>query len=306
MKPIMPTSDPLFREVAGPFAAILAITALLALMLVLQQPEATPAPPVQRPPLASVSAGSAGKLENLFAEHDYRWPPRDPVPRLGLQQMPPDMGELNVEKKKKLFFRSVLPLILAENRRIHRQRDFVQQALSHYDSLDADARRSLQAIAEEYRVTGDLAQPDVRHRLLRRVDVVPPALALAQAAIESAWGDSRFTVEANSLFGVWTWKKSKGVVPEKRPPDAKHLVHAYPDLQASVRDYMHNLNSGHAYRLFRLKRQAMRADGRPLGAMALAGTLLRYSQRGYDYVVELRQIMLGNDLTRLDRLRLEG
>jgi Bax protein len=293
------TQNSLHQEAATSFAVILVIMAILAaLILDLRRPP--PPPPAGPLPLAAVNAGDAVELENIYDEHDYHWPPDAPVPRLALQQMPPDMGKLAVARKKKLFFRSVLPLVLAENRRIRHQRDFVRQALDHYDSLTAGERRRLEAIAGEYKVEGDPARSSVRARLLRRVDFVPPALALAQAAIESAWGDSRFTVEANSLFGIWTWEESRGVVPENRRPGANHLVHAYPDLQASVRDYMHNLNTGHAYRLFRLKRREMRLNGGPLNAMALAGTLLRYSERGFNYVAEIRQIILGNDLTRLD------
>jgi len=135
---------------------------------------------------------------------------------------------------------------------------------------------------------------------------VPPALALAQAATESAWGDSRFTVEANSLFGVWTWNKSHGAVPSRRDPDANHLVHTYPDLRASVRDYMHNLNAGYAYSDFRKKRAAMHSRDEPLDPLKLANTLNRYSERGHAYVTEIRHIMLSNNLIHLFPIQLEG
>lgn len=34
---------------------------------------------------------------------------------------------------------------------------------------------------------------------------LPPSLVLAQTAEESGWGASRFAVEGNALFGLWTW-----------------------------------------------------------------------------------------------------
>ena len=43
--------------------------------------------------------------------------------------------------------------------------------------------------------------------LLERADIIPPSLAIAQAAYESGWGTSRFALEGNSLFGQRTWKK---------------------------------------------------------------------------------------------------
>ena len=50
--------------------------------------------------------------------------------------------------------------------------------------------------------------------LLMRVDIVPPSLALAQAADESGWGTSRFAEQGNSLFGQWAW--GKGLKPTEQ------------------------------------------------------------------------------------------
>ena len=48
--------------------------------------------------------------------------------------------------------------------------------------------------------------------LLIKVDKVPVSLALAQAAIESGWGTSRFAQEGNALFGQWTYD-GEGIKP---------------------------------------------------------------------------------------------
>ena len=37
---------------------------------------------------------------------------------------------------------------------------------------------------------------------------IPRELIIAQAAIETGWGKSRFANEANNLFGIRTWEKS--------------------------------------------------------------------------------------------------
>ncbi|HKJ91279.1 MAG TPA: glucosaminidase domain-containing protein, partial [Oceanipulchritudo sp.] len=47
--------------------------------------------------------------------------------------------------------------------------------------------------------------PAILDDLRRRVDVIPPSLALAQAALESGWGTSRFAREGNNLFGIWCY-----------------------------------------------------------------------------------------------------
>ncbi len=50
--------------------------------------------------------------------------------------------------------------------------------------------------------------------LLDRVDIIPPSLALGQAAYESGYATSRFAVEGNALFGQWTYN-GKGMKPKE-------------------------------------------------------------------------------------------
>ena len=39
-------------------------------------------------------------------------------------------------------------------------------------------------------------------------------MVLAQSAIESGWGSSRFAKEGNALFGEWTWNNNIGLKPK--------------------------------------------------------------------------------------------
>ena len=73
--------------------------------------------------------------------------------------------------------------------------------------------------------------------LLRRVDVVPVALALAQSAIESGWGTSRFARNGNAVFGQKSWSSHAGLVPLNRDPDKTHVVKSFRDLKAAVLAY---------------------------------------------------------------------
>ena len=44
-----------------------------------------------------------------------------------------------------------------------------------------------------------------------KVDIIPISMALAQAAIESGWGTSRYLREGNAVYGQYTFeKKIKG------------------------------------------------------------------------------------------------
>ncbi|WP_220359307.1 glucosaminidase domain-containing protein [Alkalilimnicola ehrlichii] len=195
------------------------------------------------------------------------------------------------------------PLVLAENARIREKRARLQTLLSR-DRLAANGQRELEELAARYRIEGDLHNPEVREQLLRRVDEIPLGLALAQAAKESGWGTSRFALEGNNLFGVWTWDETQGMVPINRPEGATHLVRIFPDLQEAVRNYMHTLNTGRAYYPMRMERQRLRIQGELLDPLRLAGGLESYSERGAPYVRELWVLIASNGLHRLDEYRL--
>jgi len=265
---------------------------------------AGPADPVRLRPLR---VNSVGELERAFERRNYQWPPGRTVPPLAVQVFPHGLEGVGVSRKKRLFFRSLLPLVLAENARIGRERAFLRRAfakggLAPRDPLLAPVR----AIAERYNVEGDLNDGAVRRRLLRRVDVVPPGLVLAQAANESAWGTSRFAREANNLFGHWTYDKDQGIVPRRRREGAEHFVRVFSGLRESVRAYLRNINAGHAYVGFRQMRSHLRASGQPLDPVVLAGGLERYSERGWAYVAEIRTMIRNNRLGRLNGVRLAG
>jgi Bax protein len=255
--------------------------------------------------LISIKPPSAEALQNIFSSQDYAWPPQDAVPPYAITNLPYGLGTLDKDEKKTVFFRALLPIVLVENLRIWNQRVFLLEQFGH-GRIDpqSDAGQSLTTLAERYRVEGDLNNPRVRDALLRRVDVVPVALVLAQAAQESGWGTSRFALEANNLFGVWTWDEDEGSTPINRPSDASHFVRIYPDVQSSVRAYLHNINIGFAYAGFRALRAEMRSQGKPLDPIELAGTLDRYSTAGDLYVANIRTMIRSNELSKLSNLSL--
>lgn len=250
--------------------------------------------------LIAIRPPSAEALQNIFSSQDYAWPPQDAVPPYAVTNLPYGLGTLAPSEKKTVFFRALLPIVLAENQRIWNQRAFLlEQFGSGTIDPHSDAGQSVAALAARYRVSGDLNTPRVRDLLLQRVDVVPVALVLAQAAQESGWGTSRFALEANNLFGIWTWDEDAGATPINRPSDASHFVRIYPDVQSSVRAYLHNINVGFAYADFRALRAEMRSQGKPLDSLALAGTLDRYSTAGGLYVANIRAMLRSNELDNL-------
>ncbi len=225
------------------------------------------------------------------------------VPRLFLASLPTDLAEMrHTEKRKTLFFRAVLPLVLQANDEIKEERQRLLDLnlrLNAGESLPAVDRLWLIVMAERYKFKRiDMA------KLLKRVDVVPVSLALAQAAEESGWGTSRFSREGNAIFGEWTFASRDGLVPRKREIGKSHKVRVFKSLLGSVRAYVHNLNTHRAYRGFRILRNQMRASGTPIRGRQLSKTLTSYSERGAEYIKGLRAIISGNRLERLDNAKL--
>jgi Bax protein len=255
----------------------------------------------------TVAADTASALEQAFANINYPWPPagKHSVPPLMLSKLPPDFGEtLSANKRRELFLRALLPIVLIENQRLREQRKLATWLLENKLPQNSPFRGWLKKLAVKLRVRGDLNQPKVRQRILVRLDEIPTALALAQAAIETGWGTSRFALEGNSLFGQWTFVKANGLTPENRDSEATHLVASFPDLRASVRAYMRNLNTSNAYHEFRSARAKARAQGEPLRAYDLASHIHRYSQRGETYTDEIRQIIRSPALAALSQASL--
>ena len=159
---------------------------------------------------------------------------------------------------------------------------------------------------KRYRIRGSLDYVAVRNQLMQRLDVVPTSLALAQAASESGWGVSRFAQEGNNLFGHVTASKDKGMLPAARPADIGLAMRTFPSVSASVGAYVSNLNTSRVYSdLWRL-RERMRSTAELLDPVVLAGGLMAYSERGQDYIEDIRTIMSNNRLASLNYVDLRA
>ena len=226
------------------------------------------------------------------------------VPRVFLASIPRDISDVReTAERKAMFFKSVLPLVLQVNEEILADRtrlQRLQKSISLGHKPAAVDRLWLAMMSERY----GTARDDIGS-MLGKVDIVPPSLALAQAATESGWGTSRFVREGNSLFGQWTYAEGN-LVPEGRDNDKQHMIKSFETLIDSVRGYATNLNSHRAYREFRAMRADLRKNSKPIDGRILAGALHRYSELGVEYVNAIRSMIGYNKLNRFDRARLSG
>ncbi|MEJ1488644.1 MAG: glucosaminidase domain-containing protein [Candidatus Sedimenticola sp. (ex Thyasira tokunagai)] len=210
----------------------------------------------------------------------------------------------NVVKKakpstvKSSFIETLVPLINEENGRLRLLRKSVlhkTEQLNQGKKLSTEESQQLSTLAVEYRIKGDpINERSARDALIEKIDIIPLALTLAQAANESAWGKSRFAREGNNLFGIWTFDRSKGIIPKGREQGKKHLVRKFDTLGESVRYYMYSLNSHPAYQALRKIRSQQRASAAALDSRALANGLEKYSAKGKEYVRLIQQIIEQN------------
>lgn len=137
-------------------------------------------------------------------------------------------------------------------------------------------------------------------QLAQRMDIIPPSLVLAQAAIESTWGTSRFAREGNNLFGMRTYEPGTGIVPKRRPAGATWEVAAYDTVNEGLAAYVHTLNTNGPYLQLRRIRAGMRSRGQPVTGSALTDGLRSYSELGYEYVAKVRAMIRSNNLEQYD------
>jgi Bax protein len=235
------------------------------------------------------------------------------VPRLYITKVPSrwrdkTSDEMPVVDKKRAFFRLLGPLVLHANELIQADRQQLESTIATLRSGESISPREetfLRETAIAYKVAETDSDMDITDRalqdeLIRRVDTLPPSLVLAQAAEESGWGTSRFAVEGNALFGMWTWG-DEGIRPQQqRSEHGDHKIASYETPLHSVVAYMRNLNTHRSYETLRTRRAELRRSGVKVTGWDLAKTLTRYSERGQGYVDALHGLMKTNMLMPTD------
>lgn len=257
-------------------------------------------------PIAVYAQRPSIKLHKISAAIGYRLQDvrlHGEVPRVFIQTWPVDLGQIRqADERKRTFIKLALPLILHANDLIRQDRERIVSL--HLRSQHDDPP----SIEDKAWLADKMLQYGVKsfdyEELLRRVDVIPPSLALAQSAEESGWGTSRFAREGNALFGQRIWREGNGMVPEKRADGQKYRVRAFEHMIDGVKSYAGNLNTHFAYDGFRKVRAAMRQAGERLNGAELATALRQYSERGEEYIKTIHAIIRVNGLTEFDAVRL--
>lgn len=211
---------------------------------------------------------------------------------------PPDFSQYPAgTERKTAFFSYFAPIVAELNNDILSER---QTVIAACDKGGSPAN-ALASLAEQYRVDGsELSDEAFCNEMLRRVDIIPASLALAQGANESAWGTSRFAQQGNNFFGQWCFSKGCGIVPNDRDSGKNHEVADFRSPSDSVESYMLNINRHDAYKPLRKIRASLRDADKAITGLQLSWGLNNYSERREAYGEELREMISYNELTEYD------
>ncbi len=244
-------------------------------------------------------------LQQELREKNERPKREQPSNQNSRSRTAPDFAAIKeVKAKKAAFFDYLRPMVVIENQRIRNERAALLNMAQVEDGqrLTSEQQSYAKRLGKLYKVA--LENDQVTHSWLKemliRVNVLPEALVLSQAANESAWGTSRFAREGNNYFGQWCYSKGCGMVPLQRSAGSSHEVASFSSTQQSVHGYFMNINRNRAYKELRILRQDISKQNVDLeskhAAFLLTQGLLRYSERKEVYVGELQSMIRHNDV----------
>ena len=125
----------------------------------------------------------------------------------------------------------------------------------------------------------------------------PKSIVLAQAAIESNWGTSRFFREANNIFGMWstTDKEPRIAANIKRGGIQTIWLKKFATLEESTEHYYLTIGRGKHYKKFREVRYYSN------DVFKILKELNMYSEMGEKYTKSLAAVIRHNKLLKYDK-----
>ena len=191
---------------------------------------------------------------------------------------------ISVKEKKRRFKKLLVPKIREVYKKLDTQYNEILNALKNNQQ-----KEQIKKLKKIYKITSD-------KELLMALKPHPISLTLAQAALESSWGSSRFFTQANNIFGVWSFNKKEPRISTLEGRGTKKIwLKKYSTIEDSIIDYYKNIGRSFAFKEFR-KEKLLSND-----PLILATKLNRYSEKGSQYGNLLASIIVHNKFTQYDK-----
>ena len=207
-----------------------------------------------------------------------------------------DLKYLPLKEKKEKFIDMLLPSVLTAAHGIEQTRERLEAIHERKRNGQAVAREDSLFLEKQLRAwKADSLQTLLNEKLITR----PNSIMLAQAALETGWGSSRFFVAANNTFGVWSFNEDESRIQAHGTRDGTPVyVKKYDNLSASIIDYYKVIARG-PYDEYREARKRTRDP------YQLVEYLYRYSELGQEYINRLKTVMRKADMKKYDDYQLD-
>ena len=196
----------------------------------------------------------------------------------------PIFEDLTVSEKKSKFIDFILPAILIEKSKIKKAYNYV---LNNFDNI---------YLNEQTKPLYDYCNCNTAEELLVCLTDQPNSIIIAQAAIETGWGTSRFFLEGSNLFGIHSVNTANSIRALGSHDSLPVFVHKYNSILSSISHYLRTLATGYAYSEFRIKRASQDS------VINMIPYLKNYSERRDLYVEDIQKLITYNNLSMYDSL----
>jgi Bax protein len=202
------------------------------------------------------------------------------------------LDTLPVQEKKQKFFDLLLPAVLVAKTNLDMTEKKVER-LAGKNKLSPGEKHFLSKLMKRFK-TNSLSV------LLKRLHTFPVSIVLAQAAIESGWGSSRFFQKANNPFGIWSFDpRHQRIAADSSRNGTKVYLRKFDDLEQAIDAYYLMLATGKPFAAFREKRMKTSVPD------SLIQTLRMYSERRDSYITYLAKLLRTSHLHRFDTYRID-
>lgn len=216
-----------------------------------------------------IENATVAELEQLFAKYQYtrfHLLKDNAFPAFLVKNLPTDFQDIpQASRRNELFIRILTPLALKINEEILNERNTLLRLERHYnkeETLTPEEVQKLENLATKYgyftRMKGNKRITAQLTNLKRRINIIPPSIFVAVSAMETNWGTSRITQQANSLYKEKVWYTDEGIDPEKEE-DKKdgYKFKIFDSLIESMRSFALTFNSDIKYYPVWLTREQM-------------------------------------------------
>jgi len=203
----------------------------------------------------------------------------------------------SITEKKQQFIDQILPSILIVKFQHQLNYDKIDRIIRK-KSVKEKVSKKEQSLLDSLMIKYDALTPN---DLLVQLKEHPTSLILAQAALESGWGQSRFALEGYNLFGITTvssYLNSQKLL-SINSGHKKIFMKKYENVYESVDHYLLTIGKSNAYKKLRNKRFE---EG---DVYELINELNKYSINT-DYKKMLKQVIIWNDLERYDKCKIDA